>query len=117
MSWGGFLVPLFLFTVDLVGQILPEGSVWLLIIPDEIGLPIDPLTCVLHSLATFGVAQFNESLITFLFVHLSTFARGIVPGNWYFPAFRPASGIDVQSLPCGLCCQPNNKADGISPPR
>jgi len=31
--------------------------------------------------------------------------------------FRPASGIDVQSLPCGLCCQPNNKADGISPTR
>ena len=85
--------------------------------PTDIGLSIDPLTFVLHSIATFGMANCNESLITFLFIHLSAFACGIVPGNWYCPAFKPASGIDVQSLPRGLCCQPNNKADGISPPR
>ena len=39
----------------------------------------DPLTFVLHLIATFGMALINESLITFLFVHLSVFARGIVP--------------------------------------
>ena len=55
-----------------------------------IRLSKDPLTFVLHSIATFGVVVFYESLIAFLFVHLSTFACGIVPGNWYFPAFRPA---------------------------
>jgi len=46
----------------------------------------------------------------FLFVHLSASASSIVPGNWYFPAFRPASEIDVQSLLRGLCFLPNNKA-------
>ncbi|MEM1172956.1 MAG: hypothetical protein AAGJ08_28785 [Cyanobacteria bacterium P01_H01_bin.35] len=82
-----------------------------------IKLLIDPLTFVLHPIATFEMASYCESLITFLFVHLSVFACGIVPGNWYCPAFKPASEIDVQSLLRGLCCQPNNKADGISPPR
>jgi len=82
-----------------------------------IRLSKDPLTFVLHSIATFGMVLSNESLIAFLFVHLSVSASGIVPGNWYFPAFRPASQIDVQSLPCGLCCQPNNRASGISPLR
>ena len=82
-----------------------------------IRLSIDPLTFVLHPIATFGMVMFNESLIIFLFVHISAFACGIVPGNWYCPAFKPASRIDVQSLPCGLCCQPNNKAVGISPTR
>jgi hypothetical protein len=77
----------------------------------------DPLTFVLHPIATFGMVKYHESFITFLFVHLSVFASGIVPGNWYCPAFRPASRIDVQSLPCGLSCQPNNEADEISPPR
>ena len=86
-------------------------------INNEIFMSIDPLTFVLHSIVTFGVAIFNDSLITFLFVHLSAFASSIVPGNWYCPTFRPASGIDVQSLPCGLCCQPNNKVVGISPTR
>ena len=33
-------------------------------------LSIDPLTFVLHSIATFGVVSINESFITFLFVHL-----------------------------------------------
>ncbi|NEO56987.1 MAG: hypothetical protein F6K54_30295 [Okeania sp. SIO3B5] len=83
----------------------------------DIRLSKDPLTFVLHPIATFGMVCYYESLITFLFVHLSTFACGIVPGNWYFPAFRPASEIDVQSLLRGLCCQPNNRASGISPPR
>ena len=83
-----------------------------------IRLSIDPLTFVLHSLTTFGMVGYYESLITFLFVHLSVFARGLT----YLVVkalspFRPASGIDVQSLPCGLCCQPNNKASGISPLR
>ncbi len=83
-----------------------------------IRISIDPLTFVLHSLATFGMAFDNESFITFLFVHLSAFARSLT----YLVVkaltpFRPASRIDVQSLPCGLCCQPNNKADGISPSR
>ena len=82
-----------------------------------IGLSIDPLTFVLHSIVTFGMVDNDESLITFLFVHLSVSASGIVPGNWYFSAFRPASEIDVQSLLRGLRCQPNNKADGISPSR
>ncbi|MDE5104835.1 MAG: hypothetical protein O4807_18280, partial [Trichodesmium sp. St19_bin2] len=59
-----------------------------------------------------------ESFITFLFVYLSVFARSLT----YLvvkalTSFRPASGIDVQSLPCGLRCQPNNKAVGISPTR
>ncbi len=45
----------------------------------NIRLSIDPLTFVLHSIATLGMVSCNESLITFLFVHLSTFARGIVP--------------------------------------
>ena len=45
----------------------------------EISMSINPLTFVLHPLATFGMVFPNESLITFLFVHLSTFARGIVP--------------------------------------
>ena len=47
-----------------IGQIIP--------------MPSDPLTFVLHSIATFGMVLNNESLITFLFVHLSTFACGIV---------------------------------------
>ena len=42
-------------------------------------MPIIPLTFVLHSTATFGMVLYDGSLITFLFVHLSTFARGIVP--------------------------------------
>ena len=46
---------------------------------ESIRLSIDPLTFVLHSIASFGMASHNESLITFLFVHLSAFARGIVP--------------------------------------
>ncbi len=77
----------------------------------NISLSIDPLTSVLHSMATFGMARISESLITFLFVHLSAFACGIVPGNWYFPAFKPASEIDVQSLLRGLCFLPNNRAE------
>ena len=48
-------------------------------INNEISMPINPLTFVLHPLATFGMVVCHESLITFLFVHLSTFARGIVP--------------------------------------
>ncbi|WP_293071168.1 hypothetical protein [Okeania sp. SIO2B3] len=56
-------------------------------------LAIDPLTFVLHPIATLGMVYSHESLITFLFVHLSVFARGIVPGNWYCPAFRPASPV------------------------
>ncbi|MCL2929133.1 MAG: hypothetical protein O4861_20840 [Trichodesmium sp. St16_bin4-tuft] len=48
---------------------------------------------------------------------MSTFARGIVPGNWYLPAFKPALGIDVQSLPYGLCCQPNNRVVEITSTR
>ena len=83
----------------------------------KIRLSIVPLTFVLHSIATFGMVCSNESLIIFLFVHLSVFASGIVSGNWYCSAFRPASEIDVQSLLRGLCCQPNNKARGISPLR
>ena len=47
----------------------------------DMKLSIDPLTFVLHSIATFGMARFHESLITFLFVHLSAFASGIVSGN------------------------------------
>ncbi len=42
-------------------------------------LSIDPLTFVLHSIATFEMVFSNESFITFLFVHLSAFACGIVP--------------------------------------
>ena len=43
-----------------------------------ISMSINPLTFVLHPLATFGMVLVSESLITFLFVHLSTSARGIV---------------------------------------
>ena len=79
---------------------------------------IDPLAFVLHSIATFEMVDLNESFITFLFVHLSVSARGrthsVVKA---LTSFRPASGIDVQSLPCGLYCQPNNKAVGITPTR
>ena len=78
----------------------------------------DPLTFVLNSLATFEVVTNNESLITFLFVHLSAFARSLTHlVVRALTPFRPALGIDVQSLPYGLCCQPNNGADGISPSR
>ena len=45
----------------------------------RISMSIGPLTFVLHPIATFGMVLNNESLITFLFVHLSTSARGIVP--------------------------------------
>ncbi|MGD1717363.1 hypothetical protein ACP6PK_28930, partial [Dapis sp. BLCC M172] len=76
---------------NLVGQNLPEGSVWLVDIIFEIIISKDPLTFVLHPIATFGMVLCNESFIAFLFVHLSAFAGGIVPGNWYCPAFRPAS--------------------------
>ena len=84
----------------------------------QIELSIDPLNFrpIFHSyLWNFPN---NESLITFLFVHLSVSARNLT----YLivkalTPFKPASRVDVQSLPCGLCCQPNNKADGISPPR
>ena len=48
-------------------------------IEEIISMSINPLTFVLHPLATFGMVYSVESLITFLFVHLSTFARGIVP--------------------------------------
>ena len=77
----------------------------------EIRLSNDPLTFVLHSLAPFGMVLANESFITFLFVHLSVSARG--PTYLEVKAltpFRPASRIDVQSLPRGLCFLPNNKA-------
>ena len=47
-----------------------------------ITLSIDPLIFILHSIATFGMASLDESLIAFLFVHLSVSASGIVPGNW-----------------------------------
>ncbi len=43
----------------------------------QIRLSIDPLTFVLHSIATFEVVYDHESLITFLFVHLSAFARSL----------------------------------------
>lgn len=36
-----------------------------------IHIPINPLADVLHSIATFGMVQFDESFITFLFVHWS----------------------------------------------
>ena len=45
----------------------------------RIGLSIDPLTFVLHSIATFGMVDIHGSFITFLFVHLSASACGIVP--------------------------------------
>ena len=71
----------------------------------KIPISIDPLTFVQHSIATFGMVLNNESLITFLFVHLSVSARNltflVVKAS---TPFRPASGIDVQSLPRGLCC-------------
>ena len=73
-------------------------------------IPINPLTFVLHSIATFGMAIFYESFITFLFVHLSVSASGIFVGNYYLPAFKPASEIDIQSLLRGLCFLPNNEA-------
>ena len=44
-----------------------------------ISMSINPLTFVLHPIATFGMVRPHESFITFLFVHLSTFACGIVP--------------------------------------
>ena len=77
----------------------------------SIRLSKDPLTFVLHPIATFGMVYSNESLITFLFVHLSASARSLT----YMVVkaltpFRPASRIDVQSLPRGLCFLPNNKA-------
>ena len=84
---------------------------------NNILLSIDPLTFVLHPLAIFEMVTCNESFITFLFVHLSVSASGIIIGNYYLPAFKPASEIDVQSLLRGLCCQPNNEAVGISPTR
>ena len=72
---------------------------------------IDPLAFVLHSIATFGMVDLNESFITFLFVHLSVSARGLTYlGVKALTPFRPASRIDVQSLPRGLCFLPNNKA-------
>ena len=81
-------------------------------------MPIIPLTFVLHSTATFGMVLYDGSLITFLFVHLLASAKSL---SYLLietlTSFRPASQIDVQSLPCGLCCQPNNKADRISPSR
>ena len=85
---------------------------------NNILLSIDPLTFVLHPLAIFEMVTCNESFITFLFVHLSVSARSLT----YLivkalTPFRPASEIDVQSLLRGLCCQPNNKASGISPLR
>ena len=74
-------------------------------IEGKISIFIAPLTFVLHSIATFGVVFFDESLFTFLCVHLSASARSLT----YMVVkaltpFRPASGIDVQSLPRGLCC-------------
>ena len=48
-------------------------------ISNRILMSINLLTFVLHSTATFGMVLSNGSFITFLFVHLSTFARGIVP--------------------------------------
>jgi hypothetical protein len=81
-------------------------------------ISIDPLTLVLYYLYNFEIGVGNESLITFLFVHLLASAKSL---SYLLietlTSFRPASQIDVQSLPCGLCCQPNNKADGISPSR
>ena len=76
-----------------------------------IELSIDPLTFVLHSIATLGMVIYNESLNAFLFVHLSAFANGIVPGNWYCPVFRPASEIDVHSLLRGCLLYTSDAAD------
>ena len=73
-------------------------------------MSINPLTFVLHPIATFGMVCGNESFITFLFVHLSVSASGIFVGNYYLPAFKPASEIDVQSLLRDLCFLPSNKA-------
>ncbi len=44
-----------------------------------ISVSIDPLTFVLHPVATFEMVTLHESLFTFLFVHLSVFARGLTP--------------------------------------
>ena len=48
-------------------------------IEGKISIFIAPLTFVLHSIATFGVATLNESLIAFLFVHLSASTRNLTP--------------------------------------
>ncbi|ABG49887.1 hypothetical protein Tery_0427 [Trichodesmium erythraeum IMS101] len=77
-----------------------------------------PWLIALHPTATFGMVPGYGSFLTFLFVHLSISARSLtLLVVKALTPFRPASGIDVQSLPCGLRCQPNNKADGISPSR
>ena len=57
----------------------PEGFDMVVDIVPNITISIDPLTFVLHPIATFEVDRRNESLITFVFVHLSAFAWGIVP--------------------------------------
>ncbi len=84
----------------------------------NISISKDPLTYVLHPIATLGMVSYNES---FDYLPISSTCQPLLAvsflGNWYFPAFKPASEIDVQSLLRGLCCQPNNRADGISPPR
>ena len=48
-------------------------------IEGKISIFIAPLTFVLHSIATFGVVFFDESLFTFLCVHLSASARSLTP--------------------------------------
>ena len=59
----------------------------------------------LHSLAVFGMVNFNESLITFEFVRVSVSASNLTHLTVRaLIAFKPALRIDVQSLPYGLRC-------------
>ena len=77
----------------------------------SIGLSIDPLTFVLHSIATFGVILYDESLITFgvrPLVSLCLQYRSSVTG--IFPLLDQLHQFDVQSYQCGLCFLPNNGA-------
>ena len=83
----------------------------------KIRLSIDPLTFVLHPIATLGMVSYHESLITSYSSTCQPLLAVSFLGNWYFPAFKPASEIDVQSLLRGLCFLPRQRGGGISPLR
>ena len=71
--------PYSFITANLSGVNSPGGCYMIVNISKAILMFVDPLTFVLHPIATFGMVRPHGSFITFLFVHLSAFACGIVP--------------------------------------
>jgi hypothetical protein len=69
----------------------------------------DPFACAfwLQRFSLIALVKRNDSLITFLCVPLSICASGSTRLGSQFSAFIPASRIEDQSLPWGMCFNPS----------